>query len=92
MDLALIPWGTVTPGMLVALGVIALIRGDLRTHREVRDILENSAREIGALAKERDDWKATAMTLLQATLANTEAAQTIRHILEGIEKRTGETP
>lgn len=85
--LALIPWGTVTPGMLLALVVVFLIRGDLRTHREVREILQSTAREIKTLVEERDHWREVSMTLLQATIDNTESAKVVARMLAAVEEK-----
>lgn len=87
MDWTLVPWGTLTPGVLLAGVVIAIIRGDLRTHRELTEILRTSAREIKALTEDRDHWKQVAMTLLQATMANTEAAQAVSKVLATMEQK-----
>lgn len=87
MDWTLVPWGTLTPGVLLGVVVVAIIRGDLRTNREVTEILRTSAREIKALTDDRDHWKKVSMTLLQATMANTEAAQAVSRVLVTMEQK-----
>ena len=85
--LAAFPWGTATPGMLLALTVVLIIKGSLRTDREVRDIQTSTANQMKSLAEERDHWRTVSMTLLQATIDNTESARVVARMLATVEQK-----
>lgn len=74
--LTLIPWGTVTPGLLLALVIIAWLRGSFRT-----------STEVDAIIKDRDVWRETALTLMKAATDASESQQRISETLSRLEEK-----
>lgn len=71
--LAAIPWGTIGSNGLLALVIYLIIAGRIHSDREFQIILDD-----------RDKWRDSALTLIQATLANTESAKVAAKVLDSI--------